>query len=76
VLFARPVAGGPERDPTLPLAFEVRFLNFTTGKHETLNRFEMRGGYGPSVSPDRKTILYSGRPISPGDDLMLIRNFR
>jgi hypothetical protein len=28
------------------------------------------------VSPDRKTILYSGTKPSAGDDLMLIRNFR
>jgi serine/threonine protein kinase len=102
VLFARPVAGGPERpvldslafgvlqyfpvgdgiyyvsrpDPKLPFARELRFLNLATGKHETLNRFEARSGGGLTVSPDRKTILYSGTKPSDGDDLMLIRNFR
>ena len=102
VLFARPLAGGPERqvldsmlpnihqyfpvedgiyyvarpDQKLPFAFELRFLNFATGKHETLNRFEARFGLGLTVSPDRKTILYSGTRPSAGDDLMLIRNFR
>ena len=102
VLFARPVAGGPERqvldsmppnilqyfpvedgiyyvarpDQKLPLAFELRFLNLATAKHETLSRFGARSGTGLTVSPDRKTILYSGTRPSAGDDLMLIRNFR
>jgi serine/threonine protein kinase len=102
VLFARPVAGGPEQqvldsmapgviqyfpvqdgiyyvarpDEKLPFAFELRLLNLVTGKHETLNRFAARFGGGLSVSPDRKTILYSGTQPSAGDDLMLIRNFR
>ena len=84
VLFARPVAGGPERqvldsmlpnvlqyfpvedgiyyvarpDQQFPLAFELRFLNLATTKHETLSRFEARSGMGLTVSPDRKTILY------------------
>ena len=63
-------------DQKLPFAFELRFLNFATGKHETLSRFEARSGMGLTVSPDRKTILYSGTRPSAGDDLMLIRNFR
>jgi Tol biopolymer transport system component len=75
-----PVADGiyyvARPDPKLPFAFELRFLNFTTGKHQTLHRFETRFGSGLSVSPDRKTILYSGVPMSAGADLMLIRNFR
>jgi Tol biopolymer transport system component len=101
-LFARPVAGGPERqvldsllpnvlqyvpvedgiyyvarpDQKLPLAFELRFFNLAAAKHETLKRFEARSGMGLTVSPDRKTILYSGTRPSAGDDLMLIRNFR
>jgi hypothetical protein len=54
----------------------VRFLNFKTGKHETLRRFQSRGGIGLTVSPDRKTILFSGTLPSAGDDLMLIKNFR
>ena len=102
VLFARPVAGGPERqvldsmppfpnqyfpvedgvyyvarpDRTLPFAFELRFFNLATGKHATLSRFEAQSGIGLTVSPDRKTILYSAAKSSGGDDLMLIRNFR
>jgi hypothetical protein len=57
-------------------ALELRFLSFATGEHKTLNRFEGRYRFGLSVSPDRKTILYSGSKPSAGDDLMLIRNFR
>ena len=63
-------------DQKLPFAFELRFLNLATAKHETLSRFEARFGLGLTVSPDRKTILYSGTRPSAGDDLMLIRNFR
>jgi Tol biopolymer transport system component len=63
-------------DPKVPFAFELRFLSFATGKHQTLNQFETRHGTGLTVSPDRKTILYSGVPMSAGADLMLIRNFR
>jgi len=54
----------------------LRFLSLGSGKHETLNRFAARFGGGLSVSPDRKTFLYSGTQPSAGDDLMLIRNFR
>jgi hypothetical protein len=86
VLFARPVAGGPERqvldsmlpnihqyfpvedgiyyvarpDQKLPFAFELRFFSLATATDETLSRFEARLGTGLTVSPDRKTILYSG----------------
>lgn len=63
-------------DQKLPLALELRFLNLATAKHETLSRFKARSGTGLTVSPDRKTILYSGTKPSAGDDLMLIRNFR
>jgi eukaryotic-like serine/threonine-protein kinase len=63
-------------DQALPFAFELRFLNLGSGKHETLNRFAARFGGGLSVSPDRKTFLYSRTQPSAGDDLMLIRNFR
>jgi Tol biopolymer transport system component len=103
VLFARPTAGGQERqmldsmypgisqfvpeddgiyyatrpDPTRPFVVELRFLNFATGEHKTLNRFEAQlNSFGLTVSPDRKTILYSGYRPTVGDDLMLIRNFR
>ena len=55
---------------------ELRFLNLATGKTEVLNRFQSLGGQGLTVSPDRKTILYSGLEPSGGEDLMLIQNFR
>ena len=62
-------------DPSLPFAFELRFMNSTTGKQTTLSRFEARSGQGLGVSPDRKTILYSGTKPSDGHDLVLIANF-
>jgi hypothetical protein len=61
---------------TSPLAREVRFLNFATGKHEVLRPLEARLSTGLGVSPDGRAILYSGTRPSAGDDLMLIRNFR
>jgi hypothetical protein len=63
-------------DPQLAFVRELRFLRFATAKSEILNRFEVRTGQGLTVSPDGKTILYSGTKPSAGDDLMLIRNFR
>ena len=99
-LYARPVAGGPEK-PVLEsvalsvLSFvvvengiyyvsrgargsrtlEIRFLNFTTGKSQTVTQVAGNSGQGLTVSPDRKTMLYT---ISGGrnDDLMLVENFR
>jgi dipeptidyl aminopeptidase/acylaminoacyl peptidase len=63
-------------DPSFPFAFELRFMNSTTGKQTTLSRFAARSGQGLGVSPDRKTILYSGTKPSDGSDLVLIGNFR
>jgi Tol biopolymer transport system component len=98
-VFARPVAGGPERavvhavsfygyfpvvdglyyipprDPKAPFSWEVRFLDTRTGKDEALYRFQARLAFSLSVSPDRATILVSGRAMSAGNDLMLVRNF-
>ena len=104
LLFAKPLAGGPERqiletvlpsgnvhwyfpvedgvyyvtlrDPRSRFNRELRFFRFATNKAETLYRFEVQTSQGLTVSPDRKTILYSGTKLSAGDDLMLIRNFR
>jgi serine/threonine protein kinase len=53
---------------------ELRFFDLAHGKHETLSRFRV-GGWGLSVSPDRKTILYSGPRDAVGSDLKIIRNF-
>jgi hypothetical protein len=41
-----------------------------------VSRFEAASGFGLTVSPDRKTILYSVIPLTAGSDIMLIRNFR
>ena len=54
----------------------MRFLNFTTGRSELLNRFQSLGGQGLSVSPDRKTVIYAGVEATGGEDLMLMQNFR
>jgi Tol biopolymer transport system component len=63
-------------DPQSRFVRELRFFRFATNKPETIHRFAVRQGQGLTVSPDRKTILYSGTKPSAGDDLMLIRNFR
>ena len=63
-------------DQHQPFLQEVRFFNFATGRDTPLHRFELTDGDGLSVSPDRKTILYSGSSPADGLDLMLVRNFR
>jgi hypothetical protein len=56
-------------------AYPLRFFDFASGKGRLLARFEGQLGLGLTVSPDRKTMLFSvGKPIS--FDLMLIENFR
>lgn len=62
-------------DEKHPYAFELRFLDLVTGSTTVLNKFESGGGQGLSVSPDRKTFLYSGGTVG-GTDLVLIENFR
>jgi Tol biopolymer transport system component len=100
-LFARPVAGGPERQvlESVSLAvlsfvmaengiyyiwrpgagrfgiYELRFLDFSTGKSQTLTKFEAGSSQGLTVSPDRKTILF-GFAERVKEDLMLVENFR
>jgi serine/threonine protein kinase/Tol biopolymer transport system component len=63
-------------DPHRPFALEIRFRELATGKDKMLIPFEAQQGMGLSVSPDRKTILYSAALPSDGDDLRLIKNFR
>jgi len=63
-------------DVVHPYKFELRFLDLVTGGTTVLDQFESRGGHGFSVSPDRKTFLYSGETLWTGADLMLIENFR
>jgi eukaryotic-like serine/threonine-protein kinase len=95
-LFARPLAGGAERqvlDSVVRQAFVVaedgiyhlaradekgafplRFVEFATGKARRLARIDSPGP-GLTVSPDRKTVLFSAfKPHN--SDLMLIDNFR
>jgi serine/threonine protein kinase/sugar lactone lactonase YvrE len=55
---------------------EARFFDFSSGRHETLSRFGASIGFGLSVSPDGKTLLYSGAASRSSNDLMLIQNFR
>ena len=55
---------------------EVRFFDLAGGKQTTVRRFSANVGSGLTVSPDRKTILYSGIGVSVGSDIMIIRNFR
>ena len=54
---------------------EVRFRDFRTGKDRVVGSFSGFINLHLSVSPDRKTILFSHSPQS-GSDLMLIENFR
>ena len=101
-VFARALAGGPERQildsfagargffpvedgiyyfarlpKEGPNAFELRFLHFATGRIQSIATFESAGIQRLSVSPDRKTFLYSGTaPQSVSIDLMLVENFR
>jgi hypothetical protein len=59
-----------------PHDFELRRLEFGTGRTTVLNRIASLDVVGLTVSPDRTTIVTSGINTSAGDDLMLIRNFR
>jgi Tol biopolymer transport system component len=59
-----------------PIAFELRFLDFSSGQSAVLNRFESLDVVGLTVTPDRTTVVTSGIRTVAGDDLMLIQNFR
>jgi serine/threonine protein kinase/tricorn protease-like protein len=70
-------------DPDGLAKSEVRFHDFATGRSRsvgaiesgTLNPIAARVGVGFSVSPDRKTFLFTHYG-SAGSDLMMIENFR
>jgi Tol biopolymer transport system component len=70
-------------DPTGLAGSDIRFHEFTTGitrivgaiESRILNPIEARVGVGLSVSPDRKTFLFT-HYASSGSDLMAIENFR
>ena len=56
-------------------AYPLQFFEFATGKSRLLTRIEGQIFWGLTVSPDRRTVLFSvAKPIN--FDLMLIENFR
>jgi Tol biopolymer transport system component len=68
---------GVRPDETKRNAYEIRHFAFATGRSETLYRFDSLAlTQGLSVSPDEKTIIFSGISPSKNADLMLVENFR
>jgi hypothetical protein len=63
----------PDRKRRDPL--ELRFYDFATGRSRVLEKFAAAGGQGLTVSPDRKTFLYSVFNTVYAD-LTLVENFR
>jgi Tol biopolymer transport system component/DNA-binding winged helix-turn-helix (wHTH) protein len=55
--------------------YEIRFFEFAGGRSRVLHEIEGPLHIGFTVSPDRKTFLYS-KIIDEGADLVLIENFR
>ena len=56
-------------------AYPLQFFDFATGKNRVLARIDLSPSIGLTVSPDRKTILYTAyKPINY--DLVLVENFR
>ena len=62
-------------DSTGAVKCEIRFHEFATGRSRLVSAIEGRLHTYLSVSPDRKTFLFT-LVASPGSDLMLIENFR
>jgi Tol biopolymer transport system component/DNA-binding winged helix-turn-helix (wHTH) protein len=56
-------------------SYEIRFHEFAGGQTRVVGALEGSLGYGLTVSPDRKTFLYTN-VTDGGWDLMLIENFR
>ncbi|MBV8904281.1 MAG: PD40 domain-containing protein [Acidobacteriia bacterium] len=55
---------------------ELRFYDFVSGHERLIQRLgDVTFFFGFSVSPDRKTFLYSAQPDAAAD-LMLVENFR
>jgi Tol biopolymer transport system component/predicted Ser/Thr protein kinase len=97
LLFAKPLAGGPERqvvpDTICGRGFypvengvyylgrgdgqvcALKFYDQAIGRSRVLATVERGVGMGLTVSPDRKTVLFS-LVRKAGSDLMLIENFR
>ena len=56
-------------------AYPLQFFDFATGKNRVLARIDLSPSIGLTVSPDRRTILYTAyKPINY--DLVLVENFR
>jgi hypothetical protein len=55
--------------------YPLEFFQFSSGKSRLLTKIEGYPSYGLSVSPDRKTILFS-KSATSGADLMMIENFQ
>ena len=53
---------------------EIRFHEFAARRSRMIAVIERPVAFGLSVSPDRKTFLFS-RPVT-GSDLMMVENFR
>ena len=53
---------------------DIRFHEFATARSRVIAVIERPVAFGLSVSPDRKTFLFS-RPVT-GSDLMMVENFR
>ncbi len=58
-----------------PAKSEICFHEFATRRNRVIGSIDAPLSYGLSVSPDRKTFLFT-RYASAGSDLMLIENFR
>jgi hypothetical protein len=61
--------------PQLDREFPIEFYQFSTNTSSLVTKAKGPLEQGLSVSPDRKTILFS-KSASTGADLMLIENFR
>ena len=53
----------------------ISFLRFATGETQTLAKLDKHYGWGMSVSPDRRTILFT-QLDRDAIDLELVENFR
>jgi Tol biopolymer transport system component len=97
-LFAKPLAGGPERpiistsilgralypvqgglyfigSGPAPATPTLEFYDLSTGRRRVLAAIKGRLRLGLTVSPDRKSVLFSLNRTSEAD-LILIENFR
>ena len=54
----------------------VELLSFATGKSARIADIRQEAGWGLSVSPDGRSLLYTAFEPGSGSDLMLVENFR